>query len=163
MSSPTGGSSWEKRAAGLASEVQRWLIRTSAKNMRDELGGQVRSAFRRQDGKTPDVWAKATTEPPRVGAEAPECAWCPVCRAARRVAEARATGGERGAAAALADVSDVLTGAVRDVLAGLDSVLSYRPGDLSAARSGPDRPDSGAPAAGDHRAEERADGPGDRG
>jgi len=155
------GDSWESRAAGLASEVQRWLIRTSAKSMRDELGDHVKKAFRGPEMKPGDIWATATTEPPQAAGEAPECAWCPVCRAARRVAEARAAGGESRGAAALADVSDVLTGAVRDVLAGLDSVLSYRPGDLSAARSGSDRPGTTGP--GGERAEEPEDEPDHRG
>src|SRR5712692_4655452 len=88
------GNSWEQRAAGLASEVQRWLIRTSARNIRDEVGDQVRKAFRGQDADPGDVWGTATTEPPRPAGEAPECTWCPVCRAARRIAEARA--GESG-------------------------------------------------------------------
>lgn len=124
------GNSWEQRAAGLASEVQRWLIRTSAKNVRDELGGQVRKAFRGQDADPGDVWGTATTEPPRPADEAPECAWCPVCRAARRISEARA-GTSGGGGPKLADAADVMASAVSQVLAGLDSVLSYRPGDLS--------------------------------
>lgn len=149
------GSSWEDRAADLANEVQRWLIRTSARNMRDELGGQVKKALRGSDRHDQgDVWATATSEPAgRVG-EAPECAWCPVCRAARRVREARESGGEAKAAATLAEVSGVLTGAVRDVLVGIDSVLSYRPGDLSADK--PASPDG-------DRAEEPEHEPGDRG
>lgn len=156
MSDPAKpGSSWEDRAADLANEVQRWLIRTSARNMRDELGGQVKKALRGPDRRDPDdVWATATSEPAgRVG-DAPECAWCPVCRAARRVREARESGGEAKAAATLAEVSGVLTGAVRDVLVGIDSVLSYRPGDLSA-----DKP----AAPGGDRAEEPEHEPGDRG
>lgn len=127
---------WERRAADLANDVQRWLIKASARNMRDELGDQVKKAIRGQDtagrhSGSGDVWSTATSEPARSISEAPECAWCPVCRAARRVAVARETGGEAKAAATLADVSGVLTGAVRDVLTGLDSMLSYRPGDLS--------------------------------
>jgi len=158
-----GRDSWERRAAGVAGEVQRWLIKTSARNMRDEFSGQVRKAFGGQRGNPPDVWATATTERARSATEAPECAWCPVCRAARRVAEARATGGEHGAAAALGEVSEVLTGAVRDVLAGLDSVLSYRPGDLSGASSSHDHRDHGETGSDGDHAEELADEPGDRG
>ncbi|MHB1432814.1 MAG: hypothetical protein ACYCVZ_11940, partial [Streptosporangiaceae bacterium] len=76
--------SWERRAADLAGEVQRWLIRTSARSMRDELGGQVRKAFGARDADpTGDIWSTATTEPPGAADEPPECAWCPVCRAAR--------------------------------------------------------------------------------
>lgn len=154
MSDPSKpGSSWEDRAADLANEVQRWLIRTSARNMRGEVKKALRGPERADPG---DVWATATSERPGAVGEAPECAWCPVCRAARRVREARESGGDTKAAATLAEVSGVLTGAVRDVLAGLDSVLSYRPGDLSAEKPGPDTP-------GGDRAEDPEHEPGDRG
>jgi outer membrane biosynthesis protein TonB len=141
MSEPSGrdrqgnqgpsATSWEDRAAGLASEVQRWLIRTSAKTMRDELGGQVKKAFRGQEPPSADdVWSTVTTEPPSAVGEAPECAWCPVCRAARRLAQARIAAGTDGrSGAATSDLGDVVTGAIRDVLGGIDSVLSYRPGE----------------------------------
>lgn len=121
------GESWEQRAAGLASEIQRWLIRTSARNVRDELGGQVRKAFGGQD-RTKDSWATATTEPPRMAGEAPECAWCPLCRAARRIAQARADAGGR-AGPKLSDAADVMANAVRDAFATLDGILSYHPGE----------------------------------
>lgn len=192
------GSSWERRAAGLASEVQRWLIRTSAKNVRDELSDQVRRAFRGQDSEPADIWAAATTEPPEAADQPPECAWCPICRAARRIAESRVAGEsrasapERGtapperAADAVAGAADVVAGAIRDALAGLDSILSYRPDDGSTARSrsgagsgnatepteagqqGPQAPPSVAeqPSTsrpGGERAEEPEDEPGHRG
>ena len=121
------GKSWEQRTAGVASDIQRWLIRTSARNMRDELGGQVKKAFRGSEPKPGDSWATATTEPPHAADEAPECAWCPVCRAARRIAQSRSGSDSRGGPR-LSDAADVMAGAVRDALAGLDSVLSYRPG-----------------------------------
>jgi hypothetical protein len=129
------GDSWEQRAAGVASEIQRWLIKTSARNMRDELGGQVKKAFRGSERKTGDSWATATTEPPHAAEEAPECAWCPVCRAARRIAEARSGTEQRGGGPRVSDAADVMAGAVRDALAGIDSILSYRPS--GSAPSGP--------------------------
>ena len=149
MTEPSGrGESWEQRAAGLASEIQRWLIRTSARNMRDELGGQVKKAFRGSDSQQADNWATATSEPPEAADEAPECAWCPVCRAARRIARARSADGSAGAR--VSDAADVVAAAVRDALAGLDSILSYRPG--------------GPPAqTADTRGAESEDEPGDRG
>jgi hypothetical protein len=172
MSQPPGrgdaGKSWEDRAAGLATDVQRWLIKKSARSMRDEVGDQVKKVFRggqdnaKQGGG--DTWATATTEPPDMPTDAPECAWCPVCRAARRIAEARAAGsgssGDSGGSGGsggtqLPDISEALTGAVRDVLAGLDSVLSYRPGEPGSARPNTTRP-------GGDRAEEPEDEPGHR-
>jgi hypothetical protein len=164
------GNSWERRAAGLASDVQRWLIRTSARNVRDELSDQVRKVFRGQESEPADVWAAATTEPPDAADQPPECAWCPICRAARRIAESRIAaenragapertagtagppdaskpaegrgGPETWAGPRLADAvdtvagaADVVAGAIRDALAGLDSILSYRPDDGGTARS----------------------------
>jgi len=137
------GKSWEQRTAGVASEVQRWLIRTSARNMRDELGGQVKKAFRGSEPDAGDSWATATTEPPHAADEAPECAWCPVCRAARRIAQSRSGSDSRGGPR-LSDAADVMAGAVRDALAGLDSVLSYRPG---AATPPPPAPAAASPPA----------------
>ena len=152
----SAGDSWERRAAGLASEMQRWLIRTSAKSMRDEFSGQVRGqvrkALRGSDSKPADSWATATSEPPDAADEAPECAWCPVCRAARRMARARSAG-NGGGGQGLSDAADVMAGAVRDALAGIDSILSYRPG-------GP-VPDRQSSSGADH-AEEPEDEPGDR-
>lgn len=142
--------SWEQRTAGLASEIQRWLIRTSARNMRDELGGQVKKAFRGSERNSGDSWATATTEPPHAADEAPECAWCPVCRAARRLTQARAESDTRGGGPRISDAADVMAGAVRDALAGIDSILSYRPSGTPApeAPSGPSDPSApAAPAA----------------
>ena len=128
--------SWERRAAELASGVQRWLIRASARNMRDELGDQVRKALRGEQRDPADVWATATTEPPGAASEAPECAWCPVCRAARRITRTREN---QGGVPGLSDAAEVMAGAVRDALAGLDSILSYRPPDERADH--PEDPD----------------------
>ncbi len=163
------GDSWERRAADLTNDVQRWLIRASARNMRDELGDQVKKAFRVPNSDGGDVWATATTEPPDYLDQAPECAWCPICRAARRMAQAQAqanadqpagptksngSGGNGTGARTLpawVGASDMLIGVARDALAGLDAILSYRPGDLTdakpangespAASSGPQQPE----------------------
>ena len=128
--------SWEQRAAGLASEIQRWLIRTSARNVRDELGGQVKKALRGSDRNTGDSWATATTEPPHAADEAPECAWCPVCRAARRIAQSRAGSDARGGGPRISDAADVMAGAVRDALAGVDAILSFRPSGAAETTAG---------------------------
>ena len=122
----SAGDSWEQRTAGLASEIQRWLIRSSARSMRDELGGQVRKALRGREPERGDTWATATTEPPDAADEAPECAWCPVCRAARRISQAKSGADARGGPK-LADAADVMAAAVKDALAGLDTILSHRP------------------------------------
>lgn len=139
--SGSSADSWEQRAAGMANEIQRWLIRKSARNMRDELEGQVKKAFRGSERKAGDSWATATTEPPHAADEAPECAWCPVCRAARRIAQARSGPDSRGGGPRISDAADVMAGAVRDALAGIDSILSYRPtGTAPSAPSAPPEP-----------------------
>jgi hypothetical protein len=152
------GKSWEQRTSGVASEIQRWLIRTSARNMRDELGGQVKKAFRGSEPNAGDSWATATTEPPHAADEAPECAWCPVCRAARRIAQSRSGSDSRGGPR-LSDAADVVAGAVRDALAGLDSVLSYRPGAATPAPAAPAADSPPTPGAGPADAEPPAAGP----
>jgi hypothetical protein len=173
--SGAAGTSWESRAAGLAGDVQRWLIRTSAKSMRDELGDQVRRALGGQDKSRSrdnrkgggDVWATATTEPPRAEDEPPECAWCPVCRAARRLARARvAAEADARDGAPGPDISEVVTGAIRDVLSGVDSVLSYRPGGTTEPEPGKTEPTRAEPGSSagpaDDLAEEPEDEPGYR-
>jgi hypothetical protein len=125
-----------------ASEMQRWLIKTGAKSMRDEFSGQVRGqvrrAFRGSDSKQGDAWATATSEPPQAADEAPECAWCPVCRAARRISQAR-SGANGRSGPILSDAADVVAAAIRDALAGIDAIMSYRP-----AGPGPEPPQSAA-------------------
>jgi hypothetical protein len=145
--SGTPAESWEQRAAGMANDIQRWLIKKSARNVRDELGGQVKKAFRGSERKTGDSWATATTEPPHAADEAPECAWCPVCRAARRLAQARSGADAHGGGPRISDAADVMAGAMRDALAGIDSILSYRPsGTAQSGQSGSPDARPGEPA-----------------
>jgi hypothetical protein len=135
----------------ITGELQRWLIRSSARNMRRELTGQFRRTFNREEED--NVWGVATTEPPEPSAEAPECAWCPVCRAARRISESRGLGDQ------LAGAGDVVAGAVQEALAAFESVLRPRargqagfPADrYPAGRFPADKfPEAGTPPAGAH-------------
>jgi hypothetical protein len=156
--SPT---SWERRVSELTGDFQRWLIKTSARNVRDDLGDQVKRAIRGSRAGNEDVWATATTEPPDALDQAPECAWCPICRAARRMAQAQAQAaaqasassaakpasgrsagggaghrGERGSGVpAWYGAAGALAGAARDALSGLDAILSYRPPDAGSKDS----------------------------
>ena len=127
----------------LIGDLQRWLIRSSAKNMRREIGGQVRKKLGADRGEPRDVWDTATTEPPPGDlGEAPECAWCPICRAARRIRESGPGFGSQ-----LAGAGDAVAAAVQEALGAVDTVLS-RPGPAPGA----DRPrhpaGSGAPGSG---------------
>jgi hypothetical protein len=101
----------------LIGDFQRWLLRAGARGMSRELADQVRTAL----GKTPqpsgDVWETATHDP--APGEAPECAWCPLCRAARIVREAKPTRDNRVAA-----VGDALTTVVQDAVSVLEAALA---------------------------------------
>jgi hypothetical protein len=101
----------------LIGDFQRWLLRAGARGMSRELTDQVRTAL----GKTPqpsgDVWETATHDP--APGEAPECAWCPLCRAARIVREAKPTRDNRVAA-----VGDALTTVVQDAVSVLEAALA---------------------------------------
>jgi hypothetical protein len=138
----------------LLNNFQRWVIRSSARSMRREIEHSVRRSIGAARAEPEDTWGVATTESPPDLSEAPECAWCPVCRAARRMRESGRPG--------LASVSDAVSAAVQDAFGALDGVLSR-----TTAATGHDRtaePRSRyADSAGDHDHAEAPDEPGDRG
>lgn len=122
------------RDADLIGDLQRWLIRSSAKNVRRELEDQVRRTLGGQRQDKADVWDVATTEiPPEVGA-APECQWCPICRAARRMRESGP-----GVAGPLSGAGEAVATVMQDAISALDSLLA-RTGGRGGARDGADRP-----------------------
>ena len=96
-------------------DFQRWLLRSSARGMSRELGGHLAGAFG-MGGRSGDVWESATAPPPQ---EAPECAWCPVCRAARLL-----RGSGPGLASHVTTAGDVLSSLVQEASAMVESVLS---------------------------------------
>ncbi len=122
----------------LLTGLQRWLIRSSARNLRREVSGQVRKTLGGGPQAPGDVWSTATTEPPpSETGEAPECAWCPVCRAARRMRESRPGS---GLGSQLAGAGDAVAQAVSDALEALDATLS-RTGSAADPRKRQDEPD----------------------
>ena len=134
----------------LLTDFQRWLLRSSARSMRKELTGQVRRTFGGAGGGSrpgsADVWDVATSEiPPEVG-ESPECQWCPVCRAARRM---RDSSGPGAAAGPLSGAGDALAGAASDVVSLIDSLLARASG--GPREAGGSRDASGRQAAGGSR------------
>ena|SRR5215472_951349 len=149
-------------ASDMLSDLQRRLLRASARSMSREVSSQVRRTLGggRQQASAADVWDTATNEiPPEVG-ESPECQWCPICRAARRMREAGP-----GLGGQLSGAGDAVATVVQDAIGALDSILSRAAGsDERTAAS--KRPASGArsasaPAAtGRRRAESRPDKPG---
>jgi hypothetical protein len=103
----------------LVGDLNRWLIRQGAKNVRKEIGGQVRRTLGGGRSSTADVWDTVTNEiPPEVG-EAPECQWCPICRAARRMRESGP-----GIGGQLSGAGGTVAGAVQDAINALDGFLS---------------------------------------
>lgn len=111
MTEQSGGS-----GPDLIGEFQRWLIRSSARGVGRQVTGQIRSAFGRNQ-PTGDVWESATANP--TPDEAPECAWCPLCRAARVLRESKPGRDTRVTA-----VSDALGMVVQDAFNVLDAALS---------------------------------------
>jgi hypothetical protein len=91
--------------------------------MSRELADQVRTALGKNQPPG-DVWEAATTEPPP--GEAPECAWCPLCRAARLVREAKPGRDTRVQA-----VGDALTTVVQDAVSVLEAALAATGRDAS--------------------------------
>jgi hypothetical protein len=116
--------------ANVQAGLQRWLIRSGAENMRREVGDQFRKAFGGGHSDAGDAWSTATTEPPPDSSgEAPECAWCPVCRAARRIRESGP-----GLSGGLAGAGDAVAAAVQEALSAFDSFLSAHPSSQGAGR-----------------------------
>ncbi len=131
----SGRASSGSPSADILSDFQRWLIRSSARSMRKEIGGQVRRTFSSGRTESTDVWNVATTEiPPEVG-EAPECQWCPICRAARQF---RDTG--PGIGGHISGAGNAVASAVQDAISAFDSVLSKAAGTSDRDRQGRDGP-----------------------
>jgi hypothetical protein len=103
----------------LVGDLQRWLIRQGARNVRKEIGGQVRRTVGGGRTSTADVWDTATNEiPPEVG-ESPECQWCPICRAARRMRD-----NGPGIGGQLSGAGEAVASAVQDAMSALDGLLA---------------------------------------
>jgi hypothetical protein len=100
--------------AGLAGEFQRWLARSGARGIAREVAGQVRGLLGRAGQR--DIWAAATTTAP---GEAPECAWCPVCRAARLLRESRP-----GLTSGISVAGGTLAAVVEEAVAAVEAVLA---------------------------------------
>jgi hypothetical protein len=114
-------------ASDLVGDVQRWLLRTSARGVSRGLNDQIRTALR--GGGHGDVWETATADE-----EPPECAWCPICRARRRLRESGP-----GLASHVAAATDVVGVVMQDAVSAFEAAVA------AAGRQA--RPRSGPPAA----------------
>ena len=137
-------------------DFQRWLVRSGARSVSREVSDQIRSMLGRSAAPA-DVWTKATAPP---ADEAPECAWCPICRAARVLRESgpgvgsqmAAAGGAVGALArdAVSVVESALAATGRAAKAGTGqgpAPSSSVWADVTAADSGEPAADPGEPSA----------------
>jgi hypothetical protein len=93
------------------------------------LNDQIRTALR--GGGHGDVWETATADE-----EPPECAWCPICRARRRLRESGP-----GLASHVAAATDVVGVVMQDAVSAFEAAVS------AAGRQA--RPRSGPPAGGE--------------
>src|SRR5690348_1135164 len=138
-------------------DFQRWLVRSGARSVSREVSDQIRSMLGHSAGPA-DVWTRATAPP---ADEAPECAWCPICRAARVLRESgpgvgsqmAAAGGAVGALArdAVSVVESALAATGRAAKAGTGqgpAPSSSVWADVTAADPGEPAADPGEPAAG---------------
>jgi hypothetical protein len=96
-------------------DFQRWIVRSGARSVSREVSDQIRSALGVGGGPA-DVWAKATAPPPH---EAPECAWCPFCRAARVLRESGP-----GVSSQMAAAGEAMGGLARDAMSVFESALA---------------------------------------
>lgn len=115
-------------------DLQRWLVRSGARSVTRQMRGQIRTAL--GGGKqqsTANVWETATSE----ADEAPECAWCPICRARRRLRDSGP-----GLSSGVSAAADAVGAVMQDAMSAFEAAV--------AAAGRPARPqDTTAPPAGE--------------
>ena len=106
-------------------DLQRWLMRSGARSLSKDMTGQIRRVLGQDAPKSSDVWDTATTRP---ADEAPECAWCPFCRAARMLRHSREPGG--GVGTYVAGASDALAAVVQEAYSAFEAAMKapHQPG-----------------------------------
>jgi hypothetical protein len=111
-------------------ELQRWLVRSGARSVSRGLGSQVRTALGGGRNTHGDVWENATAD-----YESPECQWCPICRARRRLRESGP-----GLSSTVAAAGDAVSVVLQDAAAAFEAAVA------AAGRQA--RPRDEAPASG---------------
>ena len=94
-------------------ELQRWLVRSGARSVTRQLGDQVRTALGGSNTHA-DVWESATAD-----YEAPECQWCPICRARRRLRESGP-----GLSSSLAAAGDAVSVVLQDAATAFETAVA---------------------------------------
>jgi hypothetical protein len=113
-----------KSASDPVADFQRWLMKAGARSMANQVADNVRRTIGQPKRDSGDIWDTATTESPTD--EAPECQWCPVCQAARRIRESNPGLGDR-----LASAGGVLASVVQDAFSAVEQVIKTPPPDDS--------------------------------
>jgi hypothetical protein len=113
-----------KASSDPVNDFQRWLMKAGARSMANQVAGNVRRSLGQQSKRRDkgDIWDTATTELPQD--EPPECQWCPVCQAARRIRVSGPGLGDR-----LASASGVLASVVQDAFSAVEQVIKVPPPD----------------------------------
>jgi hypothetical protein len=124
-------------------DFQRWLMRAGARSMANQVADNVRRSLGQQQKRrsSGDIWDTATNEMPPD--EPPECQWCPVCQAARRLRDSGP-----GLGAKLADAGGVLASVVQDAFSAVDQIMKTQNPSSERASARPPAPAS-ANGAGD--------------
>jgi hypothetical protein len=137
-------------------DFQRWLMRSGARSVGRELTDQVRRVLGQGGGsqRAGDVWEAATARPDDDFGEAPECAWCPVCRAARRLRQSGP-----GLGTHIAEAGDALASVVQEAYSAFEAAVKAQQQPPGTAQEPPTAPrgPSGAesPGAGSREARPR--------
>jgi hypothetical protein len=95
-------------------ELQRWLVRSGARSVSRQLGDQVRTVLGGSSSTHGDVWENATADH-----EAPECQWCPICRARRRLRESGP-----GLSSGFAAAGDAVSVVLQDAAAAFEAAMA---------------------------------------
>ena len=115
-------------------DLQRWLVRSGARSVTRQMRGQIRTALGggKQHQSTANVWETATSE----ADEAPECAWCPICRARRRLRESGP-----GLSSGVSAAADAVGAVMQDAMSAFEAAVAAagrpaRPQDTTAPQAG---------------------------
>jgi hypothetical protein len=112
----------DKSAKDPVADFQRWLMKAGARSMANQVADNVRRTIGQTKRDKGDVWDTATTESPPD--EAPECQWCPVCQAARRIRESGPGLGDK-----LVNVGGVFASVVQDAFSVVEQAVKAQPPD----------------------------------
>lgn len=99
-------------------DFQRWLMRSGARGFGREMRGNIRKTFGYGDTGRDDVWESATNEP-EGGGEPPECEWCPLCRAARKMRDSGP-----GLGSHLSSAGGIFATVVQDAVGAFEAVVA---------------------------------------